>query len=320
MKFSVGLWIFGALSDRFSAYSDPASTAEKFARAKRVSGLNGVEMIYPAEFQGVQIRQVRDLLASNELKLAGLIADVFTDRKWVFGSLASSDAKLRKEAIEIVKRAMDASAELGSDVTTLWLGHDGYDYLFQVDYEGAWERLVEGVSECAEHNKNMRVALEHKLKEPRTHSFMGTVAKTLLLANAVGLENVGVTLDVGHALVSNETPAESAVLLSRYKKLYHVHLNDNFGYWDDDLIFGATHFWEFVELMFWLKRIGYEGWLSYDIFPYREDPIKSTDQSIKNTKAMAQIADKLDARQLERNIAEKDHAGTVAMLWKLLGD
>ena len=37
------------------------------------------------------------------------------------------------------------------------------------------------------------------------------------------------------------------------------------------MIVGSVHFVEFVELLFWLREIGYEGWYSMDQYPYRED-------------------------------------------------
>ena len=40
--------------------------------------------------------------------------------------------------------------------------------------------------------------VEYKLKEPRTHCFVNSAAKVLLLL--AGIDKVGVLLDVGHAM------------------------------------------------------------------------------------------------------------------------
>jgi hypothetical protein len=62
------------------------------------------------------------------------------------------------------------------------------------------------------------------------------------------------------------------VLLSDFgRKLFHMHFNDNYRAWDDDMIVGSVHFVEFLELLYWLKEVGYEGWYSMDQYPYRED-------------------------------------------------
>jgi len=103
-----------------------------------------------------------------------------------------------------------------------------------------------------------------------TRTWLGA-ADTLLLAQEVGLPNVGVTIDTGHSLVAGENLAEAAALLMKAGKLFHMHFNDNYRFWDDDMIVGSVHLVEFIELLFWLKDLGYSGWYSMDQYPYRED-------------------------------------------------
>ena len=68
-----------------------------------------------------------------------------------------------------------------------------------------------------------------------------------------------------------ETIAESVALLKRFgNRLIHLHLNDNYRYWDDDMIPGSVHTLEWVEFFYWLDRTGYDGWYSLDIFAFRE--------------------------------------------------
>ena len=117
-----------------------------------------------------------------------------------------------------------------------------------------------------------QLLLEYKPKEPRNFCFMARASDTLLLAKETALDNVGVTIDTGHALVGGENVAESIVILQEYgRKLFHMHFNDNYGHWDDDMIIGSVHFPLFVETLFWLKETNYTGWLSMDQYPYRED-------------------------------------------------
>ena len=112
---------------------------------------------------------------------------------------------------------------------------------------------------------------------------------------------MGVTIDAGHALAGYENLAESAVILTDFgKKLFHMHFNDNYRSWDDDMIVGSVHFVEYLELLFWLKEIGYDGWYSMDQYPYREDGQGALRSSIEflqgidellNDKAMAELRD-----------------------------
>jgi len=97
------------------------------------------------------------------------------------------------------------------------------------------------------------------------HSLISTVGKALLIAEEIELDNVGVNMDTGHALMGFENLAESAVLLHRYKRLFYLHLNDNYRDWDYDMIVGGVHIWETLELLYWLNKLGYDGWYTLDL-------------------------------------------------------
>jgi hypothetical protein len=55
------------------------------------------------------------------------------------------------------------------------------------------------------------------------------------------------------------------------------------------MIPGTVHFWEFLELMYWLERLNYNGWLALDIFPTREDPIEACRISIENVEKLREL-------------------------------
>lgn len=114
-----------------------------------------------------------------------------------------------------------------------------------------------------------KLGIEYKIKEPRTHLYIGTIGKTLLLLEKVNRNNVGVILDVGHSLYGYENMAESSALCKFFgDKLFHLHLNDNYRYWDDDMMVASVHIPEYLELIYWLKKVHYKGWYSLDIFPF----------------------------------------------------
>ena len=317
VKYAIGLWLFGAISDRFTTYHPARDLREKFKEASKVRGAEGLEVIYPAEFGDEQLDEFKSLLKEHGLKVAGLLVDLFTGPKWIYGSLTARDEKLRKEAIALAQRAMDVAKEIGCETVSLWLGQDGYDYVLQADYKKAWDWLVEGVREIASHRSDVKVALEYKLKEPRTHIFVGTVGKALLIAEEVGLKNVGLTIDFGHALYGFENPAESVVLAHRLGRLFHLHFNDNYRDWDHDLITGSVNFWNLLEIFYWLKKIDYRGWISMDIYPYREDVVKACERSIENLKLAERLVDKIGVENLDECVKEGDATKTVATLWKL---
>lgn len=82
------------------------------------------------------------------------------------------------------------------------------------------------------------------------------------------------------ALTASENVAESAVILRKRRRLFHMHFNDNYRTWDDDMIVGSLHTVEYFELLFWLKETGYAGWYSMDQYPYRGDGADAVRESM----------------------------------------
>jgi xylose isomerase len=299
-KYSVIISNFGNRSDRFlSGYGEDRTLSELFDAAARIDGLAGVELVGTWHITTKNVREIRCQLESHELKLVSVIPDHFASRVYSRGAFTAKDPQVRARAVADTKAMMDAAAELGCDLINIWNGQDGYDYPFQADYIQERNWLVEGLRECAQHRADVRLSLEYKPKEPRTHSYLGTVTGTLLVTQEIGLRNVGVTVDVGHGLAAYEDVAESIAILARAgNKLFHMHLNDNYRLWDDDMIVGSIHTIEYLEIMYWLDRVGYEGYLSLDQYPYREDPDKAIGESIEWLRAFRRIIDRAGAERI----------------------
>jgi len=267
-KFGACLPTFGNCADRYclSGYGGGGSTmAEMLDLAATVDGLDGVELVGNWHVNDGNIREVATMLADRGLGLCMLVPDLWTQAKWGRGSLAAPDAPTRQAAVDEVKKVMDWAAELRCPYVDVWPGQDGFDYAFQADYLEAWKQLRDGVAACAAHNPTVRVLVEYKPREPRTHCFVDHAGTVLLLLQ--GIRNVGVLLDVGHAMQGGENVAAAAALLSAHGRLDYLHLNDNHGDWDEDMMVGPVHLVAYLELAYWLRRLGYTGWLTLDIFP-----------------------------------------------------
>ena len=313
--FSIGLVPYFPCGDRFvpGGYRvDTMDLAQKLQTVSKIKDVKAVELSYPADF--TDPIEMKRMLDDNGLVASNIEIELFGDAKWKYGSLSSRDKALREDAITLSKKGMDVAAEMGCEQISLWLGQDGYDYPMQIDYKAYWDNTVNAVREIGAHNSDIKVTNEYKIKESRTHLQVSTVGKTLMLANETGLDNVGVMIDVGHAFMAYENPAESAVILDRHKKLFHLHFNDNFRYWDDDLIVGSVHLWETLELIYWLEKIEYDGWYSLDIFPYREESSAAVIESIENIKKMMAICETLDDTEIAELHMKNDAAGMIRLL------
>ena len=143
------------------------------------------------------------------------------------------------------------------------------------------------------------------------------MADTILAAKETGCKNVGITIDTGHSFVAGENVAEAVVLAKRAGNLlFHMHFNDNHGSWDDDMIVGSVHSVVYIELLFWLKKTGYNGWLSMDQYPYREDGAGAIAESILWVRKYEKIVDEY-FKDIEALICTNDAIETSRFLRKL---
>ncbi len=239
LTFGAGLWMFGQFVDRYAtdAYGPPVGTLEAIARAGRVGSLSVVDINYPFD-SGVTTKDVKAALDAAALRAIAVTPAIYT-RKFQKGAFTNPDAGIRREAIDLCKRAIEVARALDAGYVKFWPGQDGYDYPFQSDYLQLWDLSVSGIREVVSADSSMDFAIEYKPKEPR-------VRMTLELCRHgrfspfedVGVENVGIVMDFGHSLMAKETPAEELQLIARRGRLRSVEINDNWRDWDDDLSVG----------------------------------------------------------------------------------
>ena len=292
--FGACLPTFGSCADRYclGGYGGGGKTMpEMLDLAAKVKGLDGLELVGNWHVNDENIRDVAGMFSDKGIKICMLVPDLWTQAKWGRGSIAAPDKKTRLAGIAEIKKVMDWAAHLKCKYIDVWPGQDGFDYCFQANYTEAWKWMKDALAECAQHNNKVRMLVEYKPKEPRTHCFVDSAAKVLLLLE--GLKEVGVLIDWGHALQGGENIAQSAALVSAYGKLDYFHLNDNYRSWDDDMMACSVHLVEYLELVYWLKRLKYKGWLTLDIFPYREDGVRAATQSKEWLEAMFRAVDRV---------------------------
>ena len=178
---------------------------------------------------------------------------------------------------------------------TLWMGQDGFDYSFQVDYDRLWDLTLEAIAEVADHHPGVDIALEYKPNEPRAFALMPDMGATLLALREVDRRNTGVTLDFAHVLYAGEMPAQAAQMAARHSRILGVHLNDGYGKRDDGLMAGSVHPVQVVELFVELARARYDGVIYFDTFPDHSglNPVDEARENIRLTDRLREIAAQL---------------------------
>ena len=144
--------------------------------------------------------------------------------------------------------------------------------------------------------------------------YLDTAARTLCMIHDIAEPNLGMTIDVGHALFIGETVAESVCLVQTQKVPYYIHINDNNRKWDWDLIPATRNLWDYLELFFYLKKFNYKGWVTSDMSPVRLDPILAFERTIATTEKVIKIVNRFDGRRLQSMMDQGETIETLKWL------
>lgn len=319
-KYSVFTDHVGTFSDRYcAAYSDRTYTiSEKFDRIASIPLLSAVDLNMTKEYDDNK-EEIKESLKRTGLKVNSVMMDSTADRIFRQGSFSSLDADVRKRAVKDAMAAMDFAEELGCSTFAVWPGQDGYDYLFEADYIKERTYFGDCLKELSAYKPQMNIALEYKPKEPRNHCYIDTMAGTLLMIEKLGLDNLGIAMDYGHSYFGGENPAEAVAMLHMYGgKLLAIHMNDNNGSWDDDMIAGSVNTLPYLEFIYWLRRIGYEGYITFDQFPYREESREAVNESALWFDYLESLMDRADMDEIAAVLAKKDGVSASRLMRRLL--
>lgn len=310
----------GNTCDRFcKGYKSNPTTVEMLEMAvKKIPLIEGIEMVGTWDIRPDNVKDMKKRLNDYGVACASIIPDTFTDPEFAKGSITNINPAIRKKAMDYLRQMCEVSLEIDCKIMNFWLGQDGYDYLLTADYDQEREWLKQATTKLAIEYPQLKFALEYKPKEPRNFSYHARMADTILAAKETECSNVGVTIDTGHSFVAGENVAEAVVMAKRAgNMLFHMHFNDNHGSWDDDMIVGSVHSVTYIELLYWLKKTGYDGWLSMDQYPYREDGVDAISESILWVKKFEDIVD-AHFDEIDTLVKANDAVNTSRFLRKIL--
>lgn len=321
VKYSAIIGSLGQTSDRFMrmGYKDPDKTYvdfEDIVEKLAESGvLSGVDLYQSSTGPLSDPDVVNEILKKNNFQASSVLPNVFGERRWKHGSITATDPETRSAAMDLIRQNIDFNAKLiGTPSVNLWLGQDGFDYPLQTNYAKQFDYLIKNVRELADYNPNVKLTLEGKIREPRNRCLVDTTLSALLMCMEIDRENVGVAIDTGHVFYAQQNVAQNVEVAARYGKLFMMHVNDNYNLWDDDMIAGSLRYTEYIEMFYALRKWNYDGFMAIDIFPYREDSILSTVESVKNLQRFDRAVDLIGFDRLEEAIEEGDPNKTNALV------
>lgn len=319
LRFGAGIWLFGQFVDRYAtdAYGPPVDTLAAIQLAGTVGELEVVDLNYPFSDPDITVVEVAEALAEANLRTWCVTPHIYT-QEFRRGAFTNPDRAVRHRALELCEDAVAVAKHLGAHTVKLWPGQDGFDYPFQVDYRSLWKLELDGVRHVADIDPEIRVAIEYKGKEPRTHMSFSTAARTLLGIQALGRDDVGLVVDLGHSLFAKETPADVVSLVHDAGRLFTIEMNDNWREWDDDMVVGSVHMVETLEFLQELRKINWTEPILLDQFPFREDPVDAARTSIATIRRLDAALDRVGVNALAEVQEQQDALAAHRLLVDLL--
>ena len=304
MKQAIVFSAVGKQRDRFCEYGEDLTITQKLERIAGIPGVTGVELVYPRDLHALD--DVKETLARLKLGAPAVNVNVKSDREFVAGGLTSPDPVVRRKAVDYIKRGKECALALGAERITCCPLADGYDYAFQSCYGAMWERMVDTIREAAQYLPQITLSLEYKPCESRVHNLLSSAAKTILLCQAAGGKNLGVTVDSGHSTLGGESAAESLMQVVSSGLPFYIHINDNNGRWDWDLMAGACNVWECLEFLFYVKEAGYDDWITCDAVAFRQDPVELYTLNAHFTAQLWRWLDGVDRKEIREHLRRND--------------
>ena len=279
-------------------------------------GTNYVDLNYPEHTAGFKSEDMKALIELNGLKANG-VALRFRN-EFINGELGNSDASISNDALELCKEAADYCREIGGEVVTIWLGFDGFDYPFQIEYSTVWNQIKNNVIAVADYAPDLKISIEYKPFQPRAYAFIDSVGVALMMVNDINRDNVGITLDYCHMLMKHENPAYALDLVASRGKLFGMHVNDGYGLNDDGLMVGTSSFMQTIEFFYYAKLYGYDHAIYFDTFPVIENPIDECQQNIKMINKINEIIDRIGMDEFGRVIKHNSAINVSDLMLKIL--
>lgn len=286
-----------------------------FAQFEEV-GLTHVDLNYPEHVGDIPADEMKALLERHKLALNGVALRFRGD--FINGELGNADPAIARRALELCHEACDYCRAVGGTTVTIWLGFDGFDYSFQIDYTRVWKQIAAAYRDVCDYAPDLSISIEYKPYEERAYAFIDSMGITGMMLAEVDRSNLGVTLDYCHMLMKHENPAFACDLFGGRGKLFGVHLNDGYGSIDDGLMIGTATPIKTLEFLYYLKKHGYDRAIYFDTFPVIEDAEEECAQNIAMISMLDRALDAVGADEVQRVIDANSGTEAAALMRRLL--
>jgi len=249
-------------------------------------GYKGIEILsdiphaYPKTQSDSDISEIRQLISRLDIRLCNLNAfTLFAIGDTYHPSWIESDPNYRKLRIDHTINCIKLARKLGAkNISTEPGGPIMNNDLSQDQSLKLFEDGINQVLNTAE-KENVTILIE-----PEPDLLIENSDQFIHFIKNFDSESVGLNLDIGHFFCVGEDPSKVIHKLSEY--IRHVHLEDiSADRRHNHLILGEGAI-DISSALKSLKDIGYEGFITVELYPYQDCPAYAANQSMKFIKSL----------------------------------
>jgi sugar phosphate isomerase/epimerase len=260
------------------AFSTNAYLKYSFAEAARrlaAIGYTGIEIMadvphaWPACLLEEQKQGIRAALKKHNLQISNINAfmmNAISDprQKYWHPSWIEPDRNYRQVRIDHTKRSLTLAKELGSPCITT---EPGGPVAKGESWSAALKMFVEMLKPVAEHAEKEGVLL---LIEPEPGLLIETADQFLEFMQYIDSPAIGLNFDVGHMYCVGDDPGPTIHRLAEY--IRHIHLEDIAATRVHHHLVPGEGAIDFASVFRAIRAIGYNGWVTIELYPYVDDP------------------------------------------------
>jgi sugar phosphate isomerase/epimerase len=217
-----------------------------------------------------QRKEVRQTIAEHGLEVVGL--------HWLFVGptglhITTPDEAAWRKTRDYLSCLVDLCSDLGGKVMVIGSPKQR-NILPGQTFEGAWKRAVDLFVAVLDKAGKLDVTLCIEPLSPQETDFINTVEQGLKMVREINHPNFKLHLDV-KAMSSETIPVPEVIRSVRAEDIGHFHVNDPnlYGPGMGDVDYGP--------IAKAIKDIGYDKWLSVEVFKYDPDPETIARKSIE---------------------------------------
>ncbi|MDA9846108.1 xylose isomerase [bacterium] len=175
------------------------------------------------------------------IKLLWGTANLFSNPRYMCGGATNPDAHVFAYAAAQVKKAMEATVELGGENYVFWGGREGYETLLNTDMKREQDHLARFLHMAVDYAKEIgftgQFLIEPKPKEPTKHQYDFDVASGVAFLRTYKLDkHFKFNIETNHATLAGHTFNHEIEVAAAHKMLGSIDANsgDMLLGWDTD--------------------------------------------------------------------------------------